>query len=219
MLNFDLHDWPYVVDGQFTAYSRRKDELSIEQGCLLCGSHVIIPAPGREGLLNELHECHTGIKRMKALARSYLRWPGLDAGIELNVRSCGVCQEHSKLPANANLHTWEWPGKAWHRVHIDYAGPFEGNMILVIVDAHSEYIDAHVMTYSTTAATILRLRQTFATHDLPCTLMSDNGTAFTSHKFQNFCMSNGIKHIRSEPFHPAQGCTNYQKQSKENQQW
>ena len=67
----------------------------------------------------------------------------------------------------------------------------------------SKYIDAHVMTSSTTAATILRLRQPFATPDLPCTLVSDNGTAFTSHEIQNFCRSNSIKHIRSAPFHPA----------------
>ena len=181
VLNFVLQGWPSVVDEEFTAYRRRKDDLSVEQGCLLWGSRVIIPAPGREELLNELHECHPGIVRIKTLARSYLWWPGLDAEIELKVCSCGVCQEHSKLPANANLHPWEWPGKTWYRVHIDYAGLFEGKIILVIVDAHTKYFDAHVMISSTTAATILRLRQTFVTHGLSCTLVSDNGTAFTSH--------------------------------------
>ena len=203
VLNFVLQGWPSVFDGEFTAYSRKKDELSVEQGCLLWGSCVIIPAPGREELLNKHHEYHPGIVRMKALVCSYLWWPGLDAEIELKVHSCAVCQEHSKLPANANLHPWEWPGKTWYRMHIDYAGPFEWKIILVIVDAHSKYIDAHVMTSLTTAATILRLRQTFATHGLPCTLVSDNGTAFTSHKFQNFYRSSGINHIHSAPFHPA----------------
>ena len=174
VVNFVLQGWPSVVDEEFTAYSRRKDELSVEQGCLLWGSRFIIPRPGREELLNELHECHPVIVRMKALARSYLWWPGLNEEIEPKVRSCGVYQENSKLPANANLHPCQWPGKAWHRVHIDYAAPFEGKMILVIMDAHSKYIDAHVMTSSTTAITILRLRQTFATHGLSCTLVSDN---------------------------------------------
>ena len=32
VLNFVLQGWPSVVDGEFTAYSRRKDELSVEQG-------------------------------------------------------------------------------------------------------------------------------------------------------------------------------------------
>ena len=96
----------------------------------------------------------------------------LDRDIELKVRSCQTCQEHSKLPANANLHPWEWPGKAWYRLHIDYMGSFEATMILVIVDAYSKYIDAHVVTSATTAATILRLRQTFSTHGLLCTIVS-----------------------------------------------
>ena len=69
----------------------------------------------------------------------------LDRDIELKVRSCQTCQEHRKLPAIANLHPWEWPGKAWYQLHIDYMGPFEGKMILVIVDAYSKCIDAHVV--------------------------------------------------------------------------
>ena len=45
-----------------------------------------------------------------------------------------------------------WP------VHIDYAGPFEGRMILIIVDAHSKYIDAHVVSSATAGVTITKLR-------------------------------------------------------------
>ena len=33
---------------------------------------MVIPAPGRETLLDELHECHSGIVRMKASARSFV---------------------------------------------------------------------------------------------------------------------------------------------------
>ena len=76
-------------------------------------------------------------------------------------------------------------------------------MIIVFVDAHSKYIDAHVVTSATTASSLLKLRQTFATHGLPCTLVSDNGTVFTSQEFQTFCKINGIKHVRSAPYHPT----------------
>ena len=55
---------------------------------------------------------------------------------------------------------WEWPGRTWHRIHIDYAGPFEGRMILIVVDPHSKYIDAHVVSAATTSATLTKLRQT-----------------------------------------------------------
>ena len=58
------------------------------------------------------------------------------------------------------------------------------------------------MTASNTAVALMKLRQTFAKHGLACVLVSDNGTAFISQEFQSFCRRNGIKHIRSAPYHP-----------------
>ena len=49
----------------------------------------------------------------------------------------------------------------------------------------------------------IALQQTFSTHGLPCTIVSDNGSPFTSLEFRQYCSMNGIKHIRSSPFHPA----------------
>ena len=43
--------------------------------------------------------------------------------------------------------------------------------------------------------TIQKLQQIFATHGLPEQLVSDNGTAFTSHEFQLFMKQCGIHHI------------------------
>ena len=45
-----------------------------------------------EKVLQELHQSHIGIVRMKATARSYLWWPGLDQEIEELVKGCTQCQ-------------------------------------------------------------------------------------------------------------------------------
>jgi transposase InsO family protein len=76
-------------------------------------------------------------------------------------------------------------------------------MILVIVDAHSKLIDAHVVASTSTSATLEKLRTVFATHGLPEVLVSDNGPAFSSTEFQEFTQRNSIKHLTSAPYHPA----------------
>ena len=81
VVNFVKTDWPHDVGNECAPYMRRKDELSVEQGCLLWGCRVVIPAPCRETLLDECHDCHPDIVRMKTLACSFAWWPGLDAEI------------------------------------------------------------------------------------------------------------------------------------------
>ena len=63
---------------------------------------------------------------MKALARSMVWWPGIDADLETKVKQCAACQANRKSPPEAPLHPWEWPSKPWSRLHVDFAGPFMG---------------------------------------------------------------------------------------------
>jgi hypothetical protein len=76
-------------------------------------------------------------------------------------------------------------------------------MLLVLVDAHSKWLDVHVVPNSTTATTIQRLRQSFATHGLPDLLVSDNGPNLVSDEMRQFLSRNGIRHVRTAPYHPA----------------
>ena len=89
------------------------------------------------------------------------------------------------------------------RVHIDFAGPVEGKMFLLIVDAYSKWLEVHATSTSTSEATIELLRKSFAALGLPEVIVSDNATTFTSEEFAEFLKKNGIRHIRSPPYHPV----------------
>ena len=143
---------------------------------------------------------------MKGLARSYVWWPGLDADITELVKRCDVCQSHCPNPPRAMLHPWEWPKRPWARLHIDHAGPFQGKLFLIVVDAHSKWIEVQSVSSTSAEATITALRLLFATHGIPEQLVSDNGSGFRSAEFKEFTSRNGIKHIFISPYHPASNC-------------
>ena len=199
-----MSGWPTTgLTEDFTPYKMRRKELSTQDGCLLWGSRVIIPPPGRSLVLQELHETHPGATKMKSLARSYTWWPKMDAAIEEVVRKCDVCQESRPSPPSAPLHPWEWPAEPWSRLHLDFAGPFLKGMFLVLVDAHSKWMDVRPMTSITSAKTIEQLRIIFSTHGFPKKVVTDNGASFTSLEFKQFMKENGVIHITSAPYHPS----------------
>ena len=201
---YTLGNWPSTCPSEeVRPYFNRRTEISVEDGCLLWGSRVIVPQKGRAKAMMALHEAHPGVSRTKALARSYIWWPQLDGEIEQQVKNCEKCQQNQKAPAEAPLHPWEWPGQPWTRLHVDYAGPYKGEMFFVLVDAHSKWLEVHLMKSTTSTATIEKLREIFATHGLPRTVVSDNGPNFSSREFEVFMSQNGIKHIKVSPYHPA----------------
>ena len=93
---------------------------------LLWGSRVIVPTNVRERVLEVLHSTHPGVSRMKSQHEVMSGGPcSMDSDIESRVKNCEVCQQILNSPAKAPFHPWEWPDRAWSRVHVDYARPLK----------------------------------------------------------------------------------------------
>ncbi|XP_061567238.1 uncharacterized protein K02A2.6-like [Cololabis saira] len=194
---------PEQEGADFAPFTARKNELSVENGCVMWGARVVVPKKGQADLLRQLHQSHPGISRMKSLARSYVWWPKMDQDVENTVKACSVCQEYRNVPAVAPLHPCEWPDRPWQRVHVDYAGPFMGRMFFILIDAHSKWMEVYPVNSSTSTVTIECLRKCFSTHGLPEILVSDNATSFVSTEFKEFMRKNGISHVTSAPYHAS----------------
>ena len=206
VLDYTLHGWNYTyrdIDPDLTPYIRRKDELSVLGGCLMWGNRVIIPPKFRPVMLRDLHEAHLGIIKMKGIARSYLWWPGLDSEIETMAKSCETCCQIQNNPPLSPLHPWMFPTGVWQRLHMDFAGPFQGHTFFIVVDAYTKWPEVIEMNSTTSGKTIEALRDLFYRYGLPEHIVSDNGTQFTSKEFAYFTKSNGIRHTFSAPHHPA----------------
>ena len=148
--------------------SLKQDEFTVEDGCIERGTRVVIPARYQAAVLSELHQNHPGMTRMKW-------WPSLDHDVEQTSRVCHAYQTNcTKSPLKIN-NPWIWPTHPGQRVHVDFAGPFYGQMFPLVVDEKSKWIEVFPVAATTAPATIRALRFLFATHGLPEDLISENG--------------------------------------------
>ena len=205
VLSYTLNGWPpsLKINGELKAYSNRREEISLELGCLMWGTRVIIPSKLRNHVLNLLHATHIGMVGMKSLARSYVWWSGIDNNIEEAVQRCDTCGKHGRSLPKLQDHPWVKATGPFQRVHIDYAGPFLNNMWLVLQDSYSKWPEVIRMNKNSSApATVKALRHIFARTGVPMTVVSDNGTQFVADETEDFFRANGVKHVTCPTYSP-----------------
>ncbi|CAI2321053.1 unnamed protein product [Caenorhabditis sp. 36 PRJEB53466] len=194
--------WPKKLEGKLKKFSSIKQSLSVVKDCVMMSERVVVPEMLQKTILKQLHEGHPGMVRMKQLARAFVFWPGMDEDIAKVVAACNTCQIHGKTLRKVPLEPWNTPERVWQRVHIDYAGPENGQYYLVVVDAKSKWPEVAIVKSISSVSTVRTLKGIFSSHGYPETLVSDNGTQFVSREFANMCHEYGIEHIRSPAFHP-----------------
>ena len=204
VLQYKRHGWPEKrqLAEVLIPYFRKRDELSIDSDILLWHERVIVPETMRSSVLHALHEGHPGIVGMRSLARYYVWWPGIDKDVERCVQSCELCQQNRPHQPEVPLFSWNVANGSWDRIHIDYAGPFEGYMWLVVVCSYTKWVEIVPLKTATSQMTIVALRVMFGRWGLPRQLVSDNGAQFISNEFKQFCDKNGICHVFTTPYHP-----------------
>ncbi|KAA3674732.1 uncharacterized protein DEA37_0003174 [Paragonimus westermani] len=96
----------------------------------------------------------------------------MDSEIERFCQRCEGCQLAAKVPPKCPLQPWPDAEKPWQRLHLDFAGA------------------------------VNELNKLFNYFGLPETIVSDNGSQFTSSTFRTFCEHHGIQQKFSSPYHP-----------------
>ncbi|KFD58275.1 hypothetical protein M513_01038 [Trichuris suis] len=123
-----MSGWPHKCpSADFAPFISKRDAFSLQRDCILFGSRVVIPSQLRQEMLRMLHRSHQGVVATKAIARSYMWWPGMASAIENMISHCSTCQSVRHLPPRERIHPWlDEEVDPWSRLHIDFAGPFRG---------------------------------------------------------------------------------------------
>ena len=176
-----------------------KEHLSVDQELIVYGCRLFIPVSLRNVILERLHESHQGIIRTQSRARLSVYWPGIDKDIQYLVESCKFCQQC--LPSNVKepMVSKVRPSRPFQEVAADFAY-YGGQNFLITVDCYSDWPEITIMNKDTSAEALIRaIRSLFCRTSAADVLWSDNGTQFTSAKFQRFLKEWKVIHKTSSP--------------------
>ena len=124
------------MNSELAPFALMKTELSIHEGCLLWGCSSSGPTARQR---DDAERAAPGSSRdveNEILGKDVRMVAWLRQGHRKPVQSCTECQETQSVPPSAPLRSW--PTRRWSRLHVDYAVPFQGHVILVVIDAHSK---------------------------------------------------------------------------------
>lgn len=73
---------------------------------------------------------------------------------------------------------------------------------VTVVDYFFDYIEVSELQDTTSTSVIQALKEHFSGHGIPDTVVSDNGSQFSSQEFHEFTLSWEFNHVTSSPHHP-----------------
>lgn len=201
LISYVKDGWPKVFSKEYNYYFKLRNDFSIEDNCLFYYDRIVIPSHWREAVLTVLHECHTGMVRMKMLSRTYVWWKNINTDIENFVKSCLTCQQTRNVKKEVIESKWPRCTYPFERLHIDFFH-FEGKTFLIIFDVFSKFIDVILMSKTDAKSVTCKLNVVFSYFGLPKQIVSDNGPPFNSYEYDEYGQSLDIIITKTPPHHP-----------------
>lgn len=160
-----------------------------------------------EGLLTEIikkiHEKgHFAVKKTKETFLQDYWAPKLEERIQQVITSCVPCILVSAKAGRKEgfLNPINKDGGPLHTMHVDHLGPLPASNknyqhLFVMIDAYTKFVWIFPTKSTTTKEVLEKMSIHQKSFGNPHRLVSDRGTAFTSHEFEDYCKNEGIDHI------------------------
>ena len=180
-----MSGWPSTireVPNYIQPYWTFREELRVEDGIVLQGTHIVIPHEKCQATLNLIHEGCLGLIKCKLRANNTIYWPGLNEEFEKLLLNCELHLKYShskqKQKPSASLGQ-EIPVHPQTKLVSDIFY-FESSSYLLIVDYTSRCPVICKLSLMTGLHVANQCEQIFSEYGLPETLISDNGPSYTS---------------------------------------
>ena len=165
---------------------------------------IVIPKKLQAKCLRIQHLTHYGIdKTYQSLCKKYY-WKGMYSDVVNFINSCQKCimNKPQRIP-QAPFQNTLIPTRPGQFLSLDFVGPFSNDQyILSVIDHFSKHIKLYPLRSITAMNAVHAIFDYITTFGRPELILSDNGTQFKSHIFQEFNRMLGIKLTHTTTYHP-----------------
>ena len=98
LINIVTQGWPEKIKDlppELQPYWTFQEAITVADGLLLQGTHIIIPNNDRPQILIQIHEGHLGIQKCLQRAKATVYWPRLYDELKDPVANCAICLKYS----------------------------------------------------------------------------------------------------------------------------
>lgn len=171
------------------------------------------PKQDRLEIIKAAHEsAHLGYDKTISKLREKFFWPRMAIDTRQFCKSCVSC----KVSKSSNINNTPPMGSQkqncdhpWQFLTLDYLGPFppsgksQSTCLLVVTDIFTKFVFVQPFKQATACSLVKFLEQSiFLMFGVPQTILTDNGSQFTSRLFKNLLEHYGITHWLTPYYHP-----------------
>jgi hypothetical protein len=225
LLNAIRRGWPQTrrqTPVEIHEFWNYRDEMSENDGVVLKGDRIFIPATLRSEMLARIHDSHLGIEKCRRRARDILFWPQymidiwvlrecrrrardilfwpqMNKQINDMVSNCDICQEYQSSNPKEPMVESPLPTRPWESVATDLFH-WEQRDYLLVVDYYSRYVEVAKLDDTKSRTVVNYTKSIFARHGIPSVVRSDNGPQYSAQEYQQFAKEWKFEHQTSSPY-------------------
>lgn len=164
---------------------------------------LVLPKNMQFQIVRQIHEIgHFSVRKVETILKRDYWFPNMRVIIEKVIRNCISCilaeKKHGKQ--EGKLYPIDKGSVPLNTYHIDHLGPLTSTKkryryIFAVVDSFSKFTWLYTTRSTSSAEVIDRLKKQANIFGNPKNIISDRGTGFTSHEFEQYCKEESIQHI------------------------
>lgn len=164
---------------------------------------IVVPKAMQREIIKQAHDKgHFAVRKVEQLLKKEFWFDHVREKTEKVIRNCVPCilSERKSGKQEGWLHNIPKGDSPLETYHIDHLGPMTNTKkgyayLFVVIDAFSKFAWLYPTKSTTSDEVIARLTKQAAVFGNPRQIVSDRGTAFTSHVFRQYCKEQRIQHV------------------------